>query len=51
MVISNDLKWKKHVNRMVGKVNRILRMLKKTFESSHPELWKEFYVAQVRPPK
>ena len=34
---------------MVGKANRILGMLKKTFESRDPKLWIELYVSLVRP--
>ena len=34
---------------MVGKANRMLGMLKKTFESRDPKLWKELYVSLVRP--
>ena len=49
VVISNDLKWGEHVDRMVGKAKRILGMLKRTFESRDPELWKELYVSLVRP--
>ena len=48
VVISNDLKWRVHVDRMKGKANRILGMLERTFESRDPELWKEFYVSLVR---
>ena len=33
---------------MVGKANRTLGMLKKTFESSDPKFWKDLYVSLVR---
>ena len=46
---SDDLKWSGHVNRMVVKANRILGMLKRTFESGDPGLWKDLYVSPVRP--
>ena len=49
MIVANDLKWSEHVDRMVGKANRMLGMLKKTFESRDPKLWKELYVSLVRP--
>ena len=44
-----DLKWSGHVDRMVGKANRMLGMLKRTFESRDPGLWKDLYVSLVRP--
>ena len=47
--VSDDLKWSGHVNRTVAKANRILDMLKRTFESRDPELWKDLYVFLVRP--
>ena len=34
---------------MVGKANRTLGMLKRTFESSEPGLWKDLYISLVRP--
>ena len=37
------------MDRMVGNANRILGMLKRTFESRDPELWKDLYVSIVRP--
>ena len=48
VVISNDLKWREHVDRMAGNANRTLSMLKRTFESRNLELWKELYVSLVR---
>ena len=36
VIVANDLKWSRHVDRMVGKANRMLGMLKKTFESREP---------------
>ena len=41
VIVANDLKWSGHVDRMVGKANRMLGMLKRTFESMEPELWKD----------
>ena len=38
VVISNDLKWMEHVDRMVLKANIILGMLKRTFENMDTEL-------------
>ena len=49
VIVANDLKWSEHVDRMVGKENRMLGMLKKTFESRDPKLWKELYISLVRP--
>ena len=34
VIVANDLKWNEHVDRTVGKANRILGMLKRTFEST-----------------
>ena len=34
IIVGDDLKWTGHVDRMVGKANRILSMLKRTFVSS-----------------
>ena len=39
VTVSNDLKWRELVDRMVGKANRTLGMLKRTFESGEPKLW------------
>ena len=48
MVVANDLKWSEHLDRMVGKANRILGLLKRTFEITHPKMWKELYVSLLR---
>ena len=37
------------MDRTVKKANIILVMLKRTFESREPELWKNLYVCLVRP--
>ena len=47
--VGHDLKWSGHVDRMIGKANRMLDMLKRTFESRDPGLWKDLYVSLVRP--
>ena len=47
--VSNHLKWRDHVDRMVGKVNRTPGMLKRTFESRQSKLWKDLFVSLVRP--
>ena len=47
-IVGSDLKWRKHVYRMVGKANGALGMVKKTFESREPGLWKDLYVSLVR---
>ena len=49
MIVGSDLKWGEHVDRMVGKANRTLGILKRTFESREPGLWKDLYVSLVRP--
>ena len=49
VIVANYCKWSGHVDRIVGKANRILNMLKRTFESREPRLWKDLYVSLVRP--
>ena len=49
MNVGSDLKWRDHLDRMVEKANRALGMLKRTFESREPGLWKDLYVSLVRP--
>ena len=49
VIVGSDLKWREHVDRMAGKANRTLGMLKRTFESREPGLWKDLYVSLVRP--
>ena len=36
------------MDRIVGKANWILGMLKRTFDSRDPELWKDLYVSLLR---
>ena len=47
VIIANDLKWRRVVDRIVGKTNRILGMPKRTFESREPRLWKDIYISLV----
>ena len=49
ITVDNNLKWSEHVHRMVGKANRILGMLKRTFESRDHKIWKDLYESQVSP--
>ena len=49
VIVGSDLKWKEHVDIMVGKANKTFGMLKQTFESSESGLWKDLYVSLVRP--
>ena len=49
VIVGSDLKWREQVDRMVAKANRTLGMLKRTFESREPGLWKDLYVSLVRP--
>ena len=41
VIVANDLKWSGHVDRMVGKANMMLGMLKRKFQSREPGLWKD----------
>ena len=45
LIVADYLKRSGHVDLMVGKANMILGMLKKTFESRDPGLWKDLYVS------
>ena len=49
VTFGSDLKLRDHVDRMVSKANRTLGMLKRTFESRDPGLWKDLNVSLVRP--
>ena len=47
--ISSDLKWKRHVDSIASKANKILGMLAKTFTCRDVDLWKTLYISLVRP--
>ena len=47
--ISPDLGWKKQVQHMCSKANRVLGMLKKTFTCRDLILWRSLYISLVRP--
>ena len=49
VIVGNDLKWRELVDRIVGKANMKLCMLKRTFESMDTKIWKDLYVPLVRP--
>ena len=49
LIVGSDLKWREQVDRMVAKANRALGMLKSTYESRKPGLWKNLYVSLVKP--
>ena len=36
MIVSNDLNWRVHVNKMVGKASRTLGLLKRAFMRCQP---------------
>ena len=46
--VDYDLKWSGHMDSIVGKANRMLDMLKRTFESRNRGLWKDLYVFLVK---
>ena len=46
VLVADKMRWEKHV---VNKANRMLELLKRTFESRDHSLWKDLYVALVRP--
>ena len=47
--ISKDLKLQDQVCKAASTANRVLGMLKNTFVSRNPELWKRLYTTYVRP--
>ena len=47
--VSSQLTWKKQVESMVSKANRVLGMLTRTFVCRDLSLWKSLYVSLVRP--
>ena len=49
LIVGSDLKRREHVDIMVGKANRTLGMLKRTFERRKSGLWKYLYVSLLRP--
>ena len=49
VMIAVDVKWKNQVNHVVNKANRMLGLLKRTFESRYSSLWKDLYVALIKP--
>ena len=44
-----DMKWHEQVTYAVCKASRMWSVLKKTFKSRDPKLWKKLYTAYVRP--
>jgi hypothetical protein len=49
VLISSDLKWKHQVEAVAARANRILGMLKNTFQHKSVDLWKKLYTVYVRP--
>ena len=49
VVVANVLKWSEDVDRMLGKANRILDMLKRKFESRDLRTRKDFFVSLLWP--
>lgn len=47
--ISNDLKWRRHIEEIVSRANKVLGTLVRTFNCRDVELWKKLYVSLVRP--
>ena len=48
VTIGDYLKWTGHIDRIVGKANKILGMLKRTLVNRDLRLWKDLYVPLVR---
>ena len=49
IMVSEDLSWEVQIDNVVKKANRTLGMLKRTFYSRGPRLWRNLYVAFVMP--
>jgi hypothetical protein len=47
--ISEDLRWKRHIDEITARANRVLGMLVRTFVCRDVGLWKNLYVSLVRP--
>ena len=48
IIITPDMKWGDQVANAVGKASRALGVLKKTFKSRDPKLWKKLYATHIR---
>ena len=48
-MVSEDLSWEAKIGNFVKKANRIFGMLKKTFYSGDPSLWRNLDVSLVGP--
>ena len=48
-MISNDLKPRSQVHKVASKANKMLVLLKNTFVSKNPSLWKKLYMIYLRP--
>lgn len=49
VMVSSSLKWTDHVSRIVKKANSTVYMLRSTFRSPTPELFRKLYTSFVRP--
>lgn len=49
VLISKDLKWASHCNKIAATANRTLGVLKRTFVSKDCTLWRKLYPTYVRP--
>ena len=47
--IESSLRWDAHINYIVGKANRVLGLIKRTFGSKDPVSIKTAFIALVRP--
>jgi hypothetical protein len=47
--LSNNLKWSGHCDKLAVRANRMLGMFQRTFSSRDPMLWKQLYIAYIRP--
>ena len=48
-MVSEDLKWERHISTIVNKADRLLGLLKRTFINRDPGLWRDLYASLVRP--
>jgi hypothetical protein len=49
VLISNDLKWDKHISKITNKANSILAMIRNSFQCLDIEVVRPLYLSLVRP--
>jgi len=47
--ITYDLNWSEHVSKVCSTANRVLGMLRRTFQHNSVDLWRRLYLTYIRP--